>query len=76
VSQESKIGRELFLFTNSKHYCVPDLLKTVGACKDYIIKHHYKTHHQEKYGMFALCDKLCELTGNKKEWEIGQYSYD
>jgi len=42
------MGRELFLFTNSKHYCLPDLFKTVGACKDYIIKHHYKTQHNKK----------------------------
>jgi hypothetical protein len=65
--------RELFLFTNSKHYFVSDFLKTVGACQDQIINHHYKTHHKEKYGMFKLCDKLWELTGNKKrmgDWPI------
>jgi hypothetical protein len=56
------MGRELFLFTNSKHYCIPDLFKTVGPCKEYIIRHHYKTqHNKEKCGMFTLCDKLCEL---------------
>jgi len=52
------MGRELFLFTNSKHYFVSDFLKTVGACQDQIINHQYKTHHKEKYGMFKLCDKL------------------
>jgi len=24
--------------------------------------------------MFTFCDNLCELKGNKKEWEIGQYA--
>jgi hypothetical protein len=48
------MGRELFLFTNSKHYCVPDLFKKFGDCKHYIIKHHYKTQHNNNKNMACL----------------------
>jgi len=43
-----KTGRQIFVFTYSEQYLVPDLSKTVGSCKQRNIRRHNGTKYKER----------------------------